>query len=64
MADKPTAQEEALIEQARAQYCNDDLEIDAEPALSFNDEGAWVAAWVWVAFAEIEEEDDDSTVTA
>lgn len=52
----------ALISQARAQYCNDDIEIDDEPELSETDDGAWVAAWVWVANAEIEEEPDEEDI--
>jgi len=40
------------ITQARAQYCNDDCEIDDEPYLSVADEGVWVSAWVWVANGE------------
>jgi hypothetical protein len=44
------------IAQARAQYCNDDLEIDDDPKLSDNGEGCWVAAWVWVSDEEAEEQ--------
>ena len=45
----------AYIEFARAQYANDDLEIDDNPATSVAEEsgGVWVAAWVWVADAEL-----------
>lgn len=38
----------AYVAQARAQYGSDDVEIDAKPKLSYADDGAWVAAWVWV----------------
>lgn len=43
------------IEQARAQYANDDLEIDDNPAISKggDGDGVWVAAWVWVSDEEI-----------
>ena len=43
------------ITQARAQYANDDCEIDDTPAVSIADgEGIWVAAWVWVSDPEID----------
>ena len=29
-------------------YCGYDLEIDEEPLVSIGDDGAWVAAWVWI----------------
>jgi hypothetical protein len=40
----------AYIAQARQQYITSslDLEIDGEPQVSFAENGAWVAAWVWV----------------
>lgn len=42
------SQEEAeYISRARA-YCDHDLEVDEEPLVSIGDDGAWVAAWVWV----------------
>jgi hypothetical protein len=53
---KPAPDESATIERARAQYVNEGtLEIDDAPAVSRADtdgvcsEGAYVAAWVWVA---------------
>lgn len=36
------------IKQARAQYVNDDVEIDDYPMVSIGDGGTWVSAWVWV----------------
>ena len=36
------------IAQARELYATDDVEIDDEPAVSAGDDGAFVAAWVWV----------------
>jgi hypothetical protein len=53
--DYPT--DKQYIARARAMYCNDNVEIDLEPALSQADEGAWVAAWVWVPDAEVPAED-------
>lgn len=29
-------------------WCNDELSIDGEPAVSLAEDGAWVQAWVWV----------------
>lgn len=53
---------EAAILQARAQYGNDDCEIDDNAA--FSDEpsglGVWVSAWVWVSNEEIEAQITDS----
>ncbi|MGA2833372.1 MAG: hypothetical protein ABSE55_09900 [Terracidiphilus sp.] len=44
----------AYVAQARRQYSTStsDLEIDDEPQVSFAENGAWVAAWVWVAQEE------------
>ena len=56
---KPTRREQAVasayIDCARKQYATstDNLEIDDEPNVSIADGGAWVAAWVWVAHAEV-----------
>lgn len=47
---EPTEQEAAYIQAAREQWTNDELEIDDNPTVSTGaDNGAWVAAWVWVA---------------
>ncbi len=48
-----------LREEANDQYGNDDVEIDDEPGTSEADGGTWVAAWVWVAQPDDEEEDDE-----
>jgi hypothetical protein len=51
----PTHEEEAVVSayivQARQQYATltSDFEIDDEPQVSIAEDGAWVAAWVWVA---------------
>jgi hypothetical protein len=42
------SREAKIIAWARGFYCNDDVEIDDEPAMSEADNGTWVAAWVWV----------------
>lgn len=44
----------AYIAQARQQCATStfDLEIDDEPQVSIAEDGAWVAAWVWVAQGE------------
>jgi hypothetical protein len=44
--------DEALVEKARAQYADDDIEIDRSPAISRASNGGWVAAWVWVDYEE------------
>lgn len=50
--DEPTRTE--LIQTARDMYQNDDVEIDDNAKLSRNDEdGSWVAAWVWVRYEEV-----------
>lgn len=53
---KQKALESAYIIQARKQYTQStsDLEIDDEPQVSITDDGAWVAAWVWVQNEETE----------
>jgi hypothetical protein len=54
----PTHEEMAIasayIAQARQQYTTStsDLEIDDEPQVSIAEDGAWVAAWVWVTQGE------------
>lgn len=49
---------EKYIEEARC-YCNDDLEIDDHPATSESESGGvWVAAWIWVSDAEVDNDDD------
>jgi hypothetical protein len=46
----------AYVAEAKLQYekqSDNDLEIDENPAVSIAEEGAWVAAWVWVSGEEI-----------
>lgn len=45
------------IEQAVEQYKDEDIDIDDCPTVSASEFGAWVSAWVWVAKADEEEED-------
>lgn len=40
--------DDEIIAKARRRYASDNIEIDADPALSHADDGCWVAAWVWV----------------
>lgn len=40
------------IEEARALYTNDDVEIDDDPLVSVAEKGVWVGAWVWVEAPE------------
>ena len=54
-AEADTREEVALaalyVEMARERHVmasDNKIEIEAEPKVSFADEGAWVAAWVWV----------------
>jgi hypothetical protein len=42
-----------IREAARARWVNDDLQIDEDAVVSLAEEGAWVAAWVWVPEEEI-----------
>lgn len=35
---------------------DDNIEIDDNPLLSHAESGVWVAAWVWVAYPQGEEE--------
>lgn len=41
---------QALINAARNDYANDDIQIDDNAEISQADEGAWVAAWVWISY--------------
>jgi hypothetical protein len=53
--DYASAAKAAYIAQARQQYdkqSNNDIEVDEEPAVSVAEEGAWIAAWVWVSREE------------
>ena len=52
------ASDERLREEARRIYAkgsDDDIEIDDAAEVSRGDEGAWVAAWVWLRFDTEEE---------
>lgn len=44
----PKAEHYPTSQAARAQYCDDDIEIDDAPLFSVADNGCWVSAWVWV----------------
>jgi hypothetical protein len=51
MNDRPDKSDADLILRARVLYVDmsdGNIDIDASPELSHTDEGAWVAAWVWV----------------
>lgn len=37
-----------VVNKACGIHVTDDVEIDANPAVSVSDDGTWVAAWVWV----------------
>lgn len=50
--------DEELRAMARDQYWTDDCEIDDNAVVSRGDEGAFVAAWVWVRYPEQDDEDD------
>lgn len=55
----------AEINRARQEYANnsdDNIEIDEEAKASRGDDGVWVAAWVWLADNEEEEEDDNEDI--
>ena len=63
--DEPPAAEEVsdgtLRDMARDKYACDDLEIDDDAKTSRGDDGAWVAAWVWVSYPEwnpVKDEED------
>ncbi len=45
----------AYITKAREIWVSDELEIDDDPRVSFNGEGCWVRAWVYVSEDAIEE---------
>lgn len=42
---------------ARDTYCDDthDIEVDDKPSTSVVDEGAWIAAWLWLTVDELHE---------
>ena len=46
--------DEELRGMARNQFGSDDCEIDDNAVVSRGDEGAFVAAWVWVRYPEQE----------
>lgn len=48
-----------LRQAARAAYGSDDIEIDDNAIVSRGDDGAFVAAWVWVRFEDDEDDEDD-----
>ena len=53
--DLPEETQKALVEQARENYqrSDNDVDIDDNPAISDSEEGAFVAAWVWVSWSDI-----------
>lgn len=54
-AEKDQAPFADVIAKAR-EGCDDQLEIDDMPEVSEGEGGCWVAAWVWVAVADEEEQ--------
>lgn len=46
--------EKELIKIARNRYCTGDLEIDDAPSVSYGDDGAFIQAWIWVSYDEVE----------
>jgi hypothetical protein len=46
--------EEDIIDHAITTHCNDDVEIDGNPEVSYGDTGAWVQAWVYVPYNDVE----------
>jgi hypothetical protein len=55
-----TGAEDAYRRRARERYVgysDHDVEIDENAAVSMSDDGAFVAAWVWVPREEVEETD-------
>ena len=59
MSNKDCATQEE-IDEARAMYADDDINIDDGAKASRADEGVWVAAWVWVP--NDTPEDDEETM--
>jgi hypothetical protein len=49
--------DEELRAMAQDEYGSDDIEVDDNAVVSRGDEGAFVAAWVWVRYP------DETTVT-
>jgi hypothetical protein len=48
-----------LVQAARDEYQNEDIEVDDDATTSRTDTGTWVSAWVWVPDDEDDEEDED-----
>lgn len=44
--------DEELLEMAREEYASDDIEINDGALVSRGEDGAFVAAWVWVRYPE------------
>jgi hypothetical protein len=40
----------SLIDLARDRHGNEELQIDEDAVISEADDGAWVAAWVWIPY--------------
>jgi hypothetical protein len=53
--------DEWYIEQAKEQYASDEIEFDdaLTPKVSVGEQGAWVAAWVFVAKPDEDDDDDE-----
>ena len=49
-----------FVEKARELYQSDDIEIDDGAKLSETDDGAWVQAWVWVAYDDFAGDDGEA----
>lgn len=39
---------EVMIEQARATFGTDEIEVDSDAALSVGEDGAWVQGWLFI----------------
>lgn len=48
-AGPATEERQALIAEARKKYGSDTIEIDDNAEISQAEEGAWVAAWLWIS---------------
>jgi hypothetical protein len=48
-----------VIEDARLEWTDDDLEIDNTPITSRGDGGTWVMAWVWMRDSDPDEDEDE-----
>jgi len=51
--------DEIYREMAREEYGSDECEIDDNAVVSYGEDGAFVAAWVWVRYPEKSETEDE-----